>query len=74
MEVPVICQDQKRSTKDLFKAVLKKFHSKAKASREGRPYREDPEKVNKSFILGDPKKRSSKSWKRMEAPGRRPLL
>ena len=65
MEAPVILnlkrgpigRPQKRPTKDLFKVFLEKVNPKA--PREGRPHREDPKKVNKSFIQGGPKEKVS---------------
>ena len=44
--------------KYLFKVFLEKVNPNA--PKEGRPHREDPEKVNKSFIQGGPKEKVSK--------------
>ena len=60
-----IARTQKRSTKDLAKAVLENVNPKA--PREERAHREDPKKVNKSFIQGGPKKkvneRAGSTWR-----------
>ena len=79
MEAPVIMnlktgpigRPQKRPTKDLFKVFLEKVNPKA--SREGRPHREDLKRLTKVLPKAVLKKRSAKELEANGGPWLEPL-